>query len=241
MEAKQLQVAPDLYVRVLPLSELHEQAVNAQVMTQRDFDRLVQNIRKRGALESMPYCSRPQDVGKVWIVSGHHRIRAARVAGLKEVPVLVDTSPQTRSEVVARQIAHNTLVGRQDEGVLRQLLGEVKTADDLLATGLDESLLPAIGDASPLSTPQGAVEWKMVTLAFLPGQMADFKALIEALEGRQELVGAAPIECYDAFASAMGGCARVTATRSVATVVATLTAMALAEIEAATDPEAADA
>lgn len=232
-------VADGLELRMVRPDELHEQPVNAQEQTPEEFAQLVENIRARGAMESIPYCSQPDGSGPVAIVSGHHRVRAARVVGLAQFPVLVDTKLATRSEVVAKQIAHNALTGRSDEAVLRRMLGEVKPVD-IQTTGLDKSFLAALDKETPMGTPEPPVEWKVVSLVFLPNQMQDFVGLIAALEGHQEIVAAAPIESYQAFSEAMGACARVTETRSVGTLVATLTEMALAEVEASTDPEASE-
>lgn len=219
-------------MRVVPLGDLHEQDVNAQTMQPREFERLAENIRQRGALESMPYCAQPGGRGPIAIVSGHHRVRAARVAGLERIPVLVDVLVMTRSELVARQIAHNTLVGRQDENTLRQLLGEVTEADDLLATGLDETMLTATAaDTTPLTTPQTAIEWRLCSIAFLPAQMERFEDLVTAIEGRQALVGAAPLDSYEPFAQALGRFARFANIRSLGTAVAVLTETALKALE----------
>ena len=47
------------------------------------------------------------------IISGHHHIRAARKAGMKEMLVLVYTHLD-RASVVAKQLAHNTISGKDD-------------------------------------------------------------------------------------------------------------------------------
>ena len=80
------------------IDELHEQEKNARVMDPRTFDRLTANISKGGRLEQLPFCA--LRAGEIEVVSGHHRIRAARAAELMEVFVLVDTSGLSSMEEI---------------------------------------------------------------------------------------------------------------------------------------------
>lgn len=80
------------------LDSLREQDINARIMDDAKFNQLVANIEKRGTLEQLPYCVLT-DRG-VEIVSGHHRTRAARAAGLDHVNVLLDRTKLIRSSIV---------------------------------------------------------------------------------------------------------------------------------------------
>lgn len=42
--------------------ELREQDLNARIMSGQAFSQLVKNIKKRGGLESLPYCVKKDDV-----------------------------------------------------------------------------------------------------------------------------------------------------------------------------------
>lgn len=94
------------------LDALREQDINARVMDDAKFNQLVANIEKRGTLEQLPYCVLT-DRG-VEIVSGHHRTRAARAAGLDHINVLLDRTELTRSSIAAKQLAHNAIEGTDD-------------------------------------------------------------------------------------------------------------------------------
>ncbi len=131
-------------IRLLDPATLHEQSIDAQIMSPTKFDQLVANIRARGALESFPYCWEPFE-GVVEIVSGHHRTRAAVVAGLEVIPVIVDTLAMTAEEVRAKQIAHNALTGESDTQVLAGMMKDIKGPDLLLRSGLSADLLPTSG------------------------------------------------------------------------------------------------
>ena len=71
-----------------------EQDINARTMDDDKFNQLVSNIKKRGTLEQLPYCALTNK--GVEVVSGHHRMKAARIAGLDTVEILLDRSGLTR-------------------------------------------------------------------------------------------------------------------------------------------------
>jgi hypothetical protein len=130
-----------IIVAKVSINILKEQDKNAHLMKPEMFRQLHENIKKRGTLESLPYCALT-DKG-VEIVSGHHRYRAAKEAGLKEIFVLLDTSGLNRSQIAAKQIAHNALVGFDDSTVLREIAKMINDVDDMIESyiGQFEKLL----------------------------------------------------------------------------------------------------
>lgn len=74
------------------------------------------------------------------------------------------------------------------------------------------------------------MEWHVATLTFLPAAFDDFRALADACAGRQDLVGAVPVDQYKAFAQALGAFARIRDVRNLGTAVALLTRIALDEL-----------
>lgn len=221
----------DLELWVCTIAALKEQDVNAQIMTPAQFDRLTENIRTRGQVESLPYCYLARNnPGPAEIVSGHHRVRASRAAGLTEIPVILDRREMTRSQIVSKQLSHNALTGTSDADMLKELLKQVTTVDDLLATGLPENLLPTVDpNPTPITQPRADFDWRTVTFTFLPHQLDNFKTLIEHLNGAQDLVGVAPLDGFDTFAKALGGYSRIRDVRSIGMVIDLLTTVALAE------------
>lgn len=232
-EGTGLLVGPDLEIRLVAPTDLREQDVNAQVMEPAQFERLTANIKERGQLESLPYCSQPNSNGPIAIVSGHHRVRAAVAAGLEQIPVLVDTGPMTRSRVVAKQIAHNVLHGTQDDEVLRRMVSLIDEVDDLLTTGLPDDYLPIVDDDVPSlgSEPTAAFEWKSVTFTFLPHQFDRFDELARALDN-VDAMAVADRDQYEAFAEAVHRYGLAHTIRSSGTVVATLVEIAHRELAA---------
>lgn len=233
-----MRIGEDLYVRVVTIGDLREQDVNAHVMAPRVFERLVENIRQRGQLESTVYCAQPAGEGPIGIVSGHHRARAARAAGLTEIPAIVDEAPMTRSQVVAKQLAHNALVGTDDPDVLKQLVGFIESADDLLASGLPEDVLPNADDEKfDLFMPRVDFDWQTISFAALPHQVENMRDLCDRLKDRHDLVLTTVPEQFDAFVKAAADFGRLKEVRSGGTVVAMLADIARAELAAAADDE----
>lgn len=238
-----MEVAPDLYVVRLPIADLREQDVNAHTMSPAKFERLVENIRTRGALEGLPYCAQLGGEGPVEIVSGHHRVRAAHAAGLTDITILLDTAKMSRSALIAKQLAHNALVGSDDPDLINQLLHGIDDPDDRLATGLSADVLEgqAAVDVASMFAPRIDFDYRTVTFAFLPHQQAELERLIELLEGRQDLVSVAPISQYDELLKVAARYARLKAVRSGATAITLMVRLALAEIEEAeADDETTD-
>ncbi|MFF4726348.1 ParB N-terminal domain-containing protein [Streptomyces mirabilis] len=227
-----MQIGEDLFIKWVDVSTLREQDINAQVMQPRHFERLTGNIRKRGMVESLPYTHQPGGTGPVEVISGHHRSRAARAAGLQRIPVIVDTRTMRRSEVIAKQIAHNELHGDPDKDVLAQLVSMIDNVDDLIATGLDEDQLPTVEpDDTKLAIPHGEFDWRAATLMFLPHQMEDFKEAVTAIANGTDLVGVAPVEMFEQFASAVYAFGRCKEVRNFTTMIALLTDIARREVE----------
>lgn len=225
-----MQVGDGLYIRVVKADSLKEQEINAQEMSSAQFDRLVENVRERGALESLPYCSQPGGNGPVWIISGHHRVRAAVAAGLPTFPVLIDTKDMPRSLVRAKQIAHNQLVGQPDLDLLRKMVEQIDSPEDLLVSGLNGDELPKLEpDSTKLDLPSAEFDWRIVNLLFLPEQLSRLEELIGLL-GKDDLLGVAREDQFTEFSKAMVSYGHAKNIKSMATVIDELTKIALAQI-----------
>lgn len=169
-------------------------------------------------------------------------MRAARAAGLTEIPAIVDTREMSRSEIVARQIAHNELHGTSDEAVLATLVAMMDNVDDMLMSGLDETELPTMdNDDTHLLVPAADFDWRTVTLMFLPSQMGDWSKAVTMIEKKSELIGAASIEQFEPFAQACADYGRTRNVKSMVTTITVLTKIALAEIEKSQDGKSVSA
>jgi hypothetical protein len=175
-------------------------------MDKATFDRLKGNIEKDGRLESLPlgYIKKnPSGNEEFYIISGHHRIRAARSVAVKVIFVMVFDMELTDDQIVSKQLAHNAIVGESDPQVLKQLFEGIKDLDQKIASGVrdsdfDKMKFRAIA-ADDISVDY---EFRTVKLMFLPVQLDKFdKVIAQMLEHEQVLV--AKMEEFEPFAKAL--------------------------------------
>jgi hypothetical protein len=97
---------------------------NARYFTPEVFQQLVDNVKADGQLESVPLVYPHPDIeGKYLIISGHHRIDAAKQAKLEYVLVFV-IRPTSQDEIISKQLSHNALVGMDDKAVLAEIFSK---------------------------------------------------------------------------------------------------------------------
>lgn len=106
---------------------IEESPINAQVMNDNDFKRLVASIKKDGCLTSTVLVME-QENKKYMCVSGHHRVRAALKAGLKEVPCLIIPTVD-ESTRIRLQLTHNDIHGTPDENIVSILQKKLNEFD----------------------------------------------------------------------------------------------------------------
>lgn len=117
---------------------------NARYMEQTTFNQLVDNIRRDGELSSVPFTillENGKDKGKYEVISGNHRVKAAKMAGLSRITVMfVPESQITNDEKRAIQLSHNSITGQDDLEILRQLVDEIQNTDYKEYAHIDESV-----------------------------------------------------------------------------------------------------
>jgi ASC-1-like (ASCH) protein len=118
--------------------ECRPRDMNARYMDQTTMDTLVRNLKRDGRLESVPLLFRNAD-GQLEILSGHHRIEAAKRAGIEKILVMV-TTVRSDQEAVAKQLSHNAIVGKDDAFTLQKLYDLIGEVDLKVYSGLTDSL-----------------------------------------------------------------------------------------------------
>jgi hypothetical protein len=215
------------------LDDLHEQPKNARTMAPAAFNRLVQNIGKGARLESLPFCAFGDD-GKVHIISGHHRVRAARGAEVMEIPVLVDVGGMARSQVVAKQLAHNAIQGVDDRDMLAQLYQEMDKLEDMLESYIDPKALgiaPQL-DMASIQDIRVAFDVKTVVFSFLPSQLEDFNRACDGIPSDTSYLGVVAVDTYDKFVDTVRKLGRETEIRSVGALITKMCDLSLEWLEA---------
>lgn len=168
---------------------LREQDKNARIMDPQVFQRLTENIKSNSQLESLPYCHRTVSPGgseEFAIISGHHRVRAARKAGLTTIYILVEEKDLTRSQIIAKQLAHNALAGEDDPQALVELY---KAIDDINAK-IESGLVGLEEKIEDLNVQVDEIKFKFdyeqVELLFLKTEYDDFTKVLDELTGLQD-------------------------------------------------------
>lgn len=129
-------------IAIVKPSDCIEQEKNARYFTPEVFQQLVNNIKSDGRLESIPLCyqtEKGKENGKFHIISGHHRVSAAKQAGLEFIMIFL-IHPKDKDEIIAKQLSHNSLVGKDDKVILFELFNEIKNIQQKISSGISNEI-----------------------------------------------------------------------------------------------------
>jgi hypothetical protein len=134
---------------VLPFSlglfnphELETLKENARFMRNDTFAQLVSNIKRDKALSSVPLVYAANgSTERPKVLSGNHRVLAAREAGVPFVLSLVIHDEKSAQEQIAIQLSHNAIAGADDLVLLKRLYEEVREIELKSYSGIDEDTI----------------------------------------------------------------------------------------------------
>lgn len=193
-----------LVIAKVKLADIREQDINVRIMKNETQKQLTDNIKKRGQLESLPFCALIDE--KIEVISGHHRIRSAKDSGvMQEIFVILDISGLRRSQVAAKQLAHNAINGYDDQSTLREIAKMIDDVDDMMESYIGKDVLgEPLAELEKLIAPKVEFDWRNVTFTFLPHQIDDLEKLISVLQSvSPDIIGVAPIEDHKPFVEAI--------------------------------------
>lgn len=204
-----------LVIAKVQLDKVKEQDINARVMKNEMQDQLTANIKKRGQLESLPFLV--LNAGKLEIVSGHHRIKSARAAEMKEVIAIIDVSGLSRSQIAAKQLAHNAISGFDDDSTLREIVKMITDVDDMIESFVGKDIMEEpLEQYEKMLSPAIQFDFKNVTFSFLPHQVQDMDVLLKNLETTEpEIIGVASYEQCKSFVETLSRYQKFTDIRNV--------------------------
>lgn len=101
---------------------------NPNEMDEPTFDLLVEEIREQGFDEPIQVRTHPTEEGKWQISSGHHRVKAAKVIGIHEVPAVVKEYDDRTQKIML--VKRNMLHGEPDKFKLKKLYEDVAKGHD---------------------------------------------------------------------------------------------------------------
>lgn len=188
----------DMELLVVDPSTLVPTRKNARYMAKEVFDQLTSNVKGDGALQSMPLCHRIAD-GRIEILSGNHRVKAAVTAGLKEIIILCFKTERPQAKKRAIQLSHNAIVGQDDMQLLVELWREIDDINLRMYSGLDSKVVGELAKVNFQGFGAEQVKTESITLWFVPDEVANFDALIAKMA---DLAGAsqvylAPLDRYE--------------------------------------------
>lgn len=204
-----------LVIAKVAIDRVKEQDLNARVMKNEMQDQLTENIAKRGQLESLPLLVETERA--LEIVSGHHRIKSARAAGLKELIAIVDVSGLSRSQIAAKQLAHNAISGFDDDSTLKEIVKMIDDVDDMIESFVGKDIMEEpLSEYDKMLSPAVQFDFKNVTFCFLPHQVKDMDVLVTELEHTApDIVGVASFEQCKSFVEALSRYQKFTDIRNV--------------------------
>jgi len=140
---------------------------------------LINNLKKFGSLESTPLVYLNNDTGKYHIISGHHRVEGSIKAKLPYIIVMItNTESDNKDELIAKQLSHNVITGKDDEMVLKQLFDQITDINAKIASGLTLDNFDDI-PALPINFKVG--ESQELVLLFLPENLEELDAKLEEI------------------------------------------------------------
>jgi len=201
-----VELEPGLAIWRIPIDCFREQEINARVMSPDKFERLVENIKENKRLESLPLVIRHEHPGSpdvyFLIISGHHRIRAARKALVLNVHAIVIEEDLSKDKILAKQLAHNALQGQDDTSVLKQIYGAISDLNERIKSGITDQELEAIKESVKSDGVEYDIETEVMNLVFLPKGKEKFDNAISLLD-KDAPVYVADRELFDKFKKAL--------------------------------------
>lgn len=215
------EISENLWFCMVDISLLKEQDINARLMKDNMFKQLTANIKKRGQLESVPFCCLQGNT--IEIISGHHRVKASKMAGLKEIPILLDVSGLTRSQIAAKQLAHNSIEGFDDSDTLKEITKIINNVDDMLEAFMQNEFIEPQEDLSPLVHIKSDLDFKQISLVFLDNEIKDFNEFLRNLDQNPQEVWAADVRSFDDFCGALKKTQKVQDVKNVSAAISSMT------------------
>lgn len=162
--------------------EILKSGRNARFMRNDTFAQLVANVKRDGGLSSVPLVYAGSGVEKPRVLSGNHRVMAAKEAGLESVLCLVIDDAKTMQEQVAIQLSHNAIAGQDDLPTLKQLYDEIEDLALKAYSGIDEQLRKQLDSIKFSAISEPRLQFRQVTFLFLPREAEEIQRLAGQVE-----------------------------------------------------------
>jgi hypothetical protein len=167
----------------LPIDALYTLSAeeNARYMTADQMRRLSGNIKKDGASTSAVLIYPEIEINKLVVLSGNHRVEAAKLAGQSVVPVMVIQNYLTPERRVSIQLSHNAITGQDDPNILGRLY-ESLSLQYKAYSGLTDDSFNVLEKLDIDSLSLGTPKYEEITLLFLPSEKEVFQKAVEIID-----------------------------------------------------------
>lgn len=157
--AKKNEKLTTLNVTYVSVNDVHPNEWNPNRQSDHDFELLLKSMSEDGFTQPV-VCVRTED-GRIKIVDGEHRWRAAHTLGFDEIPVVI--TPMTEEQAKIATLRHNRARGSEDIELTAELLrdlekvGALDWAQDSLM--LDDTELNKLLEDIPAPDALAGEEW----------------------------------------------------------------------------------
>lgn len=242
-----LELGNGLEIWRVGLDELREQDLNGRSMPKAMFDRLQQTISRDGRLESLPLCARMDrgDEEVYEIVSGHHRVRAARAAEMSETYVIMDISGLTPSQIKAKQLAHNSISGVDNSELVKRIYESIEDVDAKVDAFINPVELDLKIDPVPVAAMDVGLDYRTIQIIFLPYEKERFARAVDAigeeLSTQVDSLYLTDIETFDLFKKLLERIGKEYEVRSMGALMSQMSTICLEYLGEEIDPEELEA
>lgn len=191
-----LDIGNGLKIAKVNIEELREQDLNARSMNSNMFERLTANIKKDQRLESLPFCAETEN--GLEIVSGHHRVRACRSAGITEIFIILDDTGLDRNKIRSKQLSHNSIQGEDNAQLVKEIYALIDDAEEKLAAYID----PGVEELLDKVTTKDVtfdLDIKTILVNFLSYEADTFQKAAEKLNGLYDEIYVADMKNLEPF------------------------------------------
>ena len=172
-------LASSLRIGMVPIGQCDLLEKNARFMRADQYRRLVENVRRDGQLTSVPFAIKRG--ARYLILSGNHRVQAAKDAGLAEVILLYTEQELTHDQQLAIQLSHNAIVGQDDLAILRELYNEIANVAMKEYSGLDDAALGQMEPPKLTPLSEDDLKARVVSIIFLPEEVERAERVFDEL------------------------------------------------------------
>lgn len=174
-------IAPYKLAYVSPTEECVPLEFNAHYMDKDVLDKLTSNVAHDGFLSQLPFGMKRNDDGKYLILSGNHRLKAAIKAKLEYILILYIDECDKDTQI-GYQLSHNSLVGKDDMQMLKELYNKINSMEAREFSGLNGLNFVDVNKISMPAIGEGDIELTEMKFQFVESKSNSIKNTLDALE-----------------------------------------------------------